>query len=100
VNCRYDAAVELAISSLDWQLTESDPGQKNDADDQSESQTNEDPVTSMHRSIERALQSADGAPDALINRPDVGIEPTTVLFAPDATTLVKRTFAVLDALET
>ncbi|GKZ13932.1 bifunctional hydroxymethylpyrimidine kinase/phosphomethylpyrimidine kinase [Haladaptatus sp. T7] len=91
VNCRFDADVEDALSTLRGEVAEFD------RDAEPEDVKAEEGST-MGWGAKRAFQSADGTPVAIIDRGEVGKEAIVKLLADDAETLQRRTFAVLDAL--
>ena len=92
VNCRFDETVRDALEAVDWPTAEYDPEASADRD-------GADRIRSMRRGIEDAILAAEEPPVAVCNHADVGIEPTLLLLAPDESTIVERTGALLEAVE-
>ncbi|MFB6304123.1 MAG: bifunctional hydroxymethylpyrimidine kinase/phosphomethylpyrimidine kinase [Haloferacaceae archaeon] len=88
-NVRFDEAVEAALADADL-------GAPAVAFDRADEPA--DAAGTMDWSAAVAFEAADGTPAAVYDRGDVGKEPMVRLLAPDAATLRRRTFAVLDAL--
>ncbi len=92
VNCRFDADVERALSTLDGEVAEFDREAEPEDVKSQEGST-------MQWGARRAFESADETPVAIIDRGEVGKEAIVKLLATDAETLQRRTLAVLSALE-
>jgi predicted fused transcriptional regulator/phosphomethylpyrimidine kinase len=91
VNCRFDADVEDALSTLSGEVAEFD----RDAEPES---VKEQEGSTMGWGAKQAFESADGTPVAIIDRGEVGKEAIVKLLAADEEELQRRTLAVLDAL--
>jgi hydroxymethylpyrimidine/phosphomethylpyrimidine kinase len=92
VNCRFDEDVEAALAALDGPVGEFDRAAEPDDVKAREGST-------MGWGAERAFESSDGSPAAVVDRGEVGKEAIAKLLAEDADALRERTFAVLGALE-
>lgn len=88
VNCRFGDDIENALDSLSWTVGEYDRDEEPtpDAED-----------ATMGWGAQRAFESVDGTPVAVVDRGDLGKEPITKLLATDRKTLYERTVALLDA---
>lgn len=88
VNCRFGDDIENALDSLSWTVGEYDRDEEptSDAED-----------ATMGWGAQRAFESVDGTPVAVVDRGDLGKEPITKLLATDRKTLYERTVALLDA---
>ncbi|MFH5797789.1 bifunctional hydroxymethylpyrimidine kinase/phosphomethylpyrimidine kinase [Haladaptatus sp. CMAA 1911] len=92
VNCRFDADVEDALSTLSGEVTEFDRDAEPDSVKEKEGST-------MGWGAKRAFESADGTPVAIIDRGEVGKEAIVKLLAADEEELQRRTLALQSALE-
>ncbi|MFB6156785.1 MAG: bifunctional hydroxymethylpyrimidine kinase/phosphomethylpyrimidine kinase [Haloferacaceae archaeon] len=88
-NVRFDEDVEAALAAADL-------GGPAVAFDRADEPT--DAAGTMDWSAGVAFDAAGGTPAAVYDRGDVGKEPMVRLLAPDAETLRRRAFALLDAL--
>lgn len=88
VNCRFADDIENALDSLSWTVGEYERDEEPtpDAED-----------TTMGWGAQRAFESVDGTPVAVVDRGDLGKEPITKLLATDRKTLYERTMALLNA---
>lgn len=92
INCRFDEAVEEALSALDGPVAEYDRSAEPDDVKAEEGST-------MQWGARQAFEAADGTPVAVVDRGEVGKEPIVKLLAADAATVTDRVFSVLDELE-
>jgi len=93
VNCRFDDAVEDALSALDGPVAAYDRVAEPDAVKNQEGST-------MQWGARQAFEGRDGTPVAVIDRGEVGKEAIVKLLATDADALVERVVTLLDAVET
>ncbi|MFB6120197.1 MAG: bifunctional hydroxymethylpyrimidine kinase/phosphomethylpyrimidine kinase [Halobacteriaceae archaeon] len=91
VNCRFDDDVENALDALAGPVAEFDRDAEPESVKAAEGST-------MQWGAQRAFESTDGTPVAVVDRGEVGKEAIVKLLAPDAATLVDRVFAVHEAL--
>ena len=92
VNCRFDADVEAALSTLDGPVAAFDRDAEPAAVKAEEGNT-------MGWGARRAFEATEGTPVAVVDRGEVGKEAITKLLAPDAETLRERTLTLLEAVE-
>ncbi|WP_166035501.1 bifunctional hydroxymethylpyrimidine kinase/phosphomethylpyrimidine kinase [Halorussus pelagicus] len=90
-NCRFDADVETALDSLDWDVAAYDRGSE-----PSEVKTREG--STMQWGARQAFESAGRTPVAVVDRGEVGKEAITKVLAPDSETLAERVLALSEAL--
>jgi hydroxymethylpyrimidine/phosphomethylpyrimidine kinase len=79
VNCRFDADVEAALSSLGWNVVEYD-----------RSDEPADTDGTMEWAAGEVFETAAGPPAAVVDRGTVGKEPITKLLAADGRTVAER----------
>ncbi|SIQ83052.1 hydroxymethylpyrimidine/phosphomethylpyrimidine kinase [Haladaptatus litoreus] len=91
VNCRFDADVESALSTLSGAVAEFDRAAEPEDVKTQEGST-------MQWGARRAFESADETPVAVIDRGEVGKEAIVKILAEDTEELQRRTFAVLSSL--
>ncbi|MFB6164589.1 MAG: bifunctional hydroxymethylpyrimidine kinase/phosphomethylpyrimidine kinase [Haloarculaceae archaeon] len=91
VNCRFDDDVADALAALDGPVAAYDRSAE-------PADVKEREGSTQQWGAREAVESVDGTPVAVTDRGEVGKEAIAKLLAPDAETLVERTFAVLDAL--
>ncbi|WP_435062148.1 bifunctional hydroxymethylpyrimidine kinase/phosphomethylpyrimidine kinase [Halobaculum sp. EA56] len=86
-NCRFDDDVEAALADLGWEVVEFDREAEPDAGG-----------GTMDWAGRRALEAADGTPDAVVDRGAVGKEPMARVLATDAEELADDLAELADAL--
>ncbi|MEF8757905.1 MAG: thiamine-phosphate synthase family protein, partial [Halobacteriales archaeon] len=91
-NCRYDDAVGEALEALDWTVAEFDREAQPEAIEMDEGST-------MAWGAERAFESVEGTPAAVVDGGATGKEPMCRVIAPDAGTLSERLLTLLAAVE-
>ncbi|WP_049971452.1 bifunctional hydroxymethylpyrimidine kinase/phosphomethylpyrimidine kinase [Haladaptatus cibarius] len=91
VNCRFDADVEAALSTLTGEVAEFDRSAEPKDVKAQEGST-------MQWGARRAFESVDETPVAIIDRGEVGKEAIVKILAKDTEELQRRTFAVLSSL--
>lgn len=79
VNLRYDDDIAAALQTLDGDVVEATPKEDGTGS------------LAMEATARQAFERAEATPSAVIDRGDVGREPTVKLLAAEATTLVERT---------
>jgi len=91
VNCRFDAAIEAALSALSGPVAEYERDAQPAAVEREEGHT-------MEWGARQAFAQCDGTPAAVIDRGAVGKEPMVKLLAPTASVLADRVATLQDAL--
>ncbi|MFT4890406.1 MAG: hydroxymethylpyrimidine kinase/phosphomethylpyrimidine kinase [Halobacteriales archaeon] len=91
-NCRHDDAVTDALDELDWTVAEFDREAQPEEIESAEGST-------MAWGAERAFESVEETPAAVVDGGAVGKEPMCRVLAPDAGTLSERLLVLLEAVE-
>ena len=92
VNCRFDADVEAALSTLPGPVAAFDR-------DAEPADVKREEGSTMGWGARRAFESAAGTPVAVVDRGEVGKEAIVKLLAPDAETLRERALSLCAAVE-
>lgn len=89
VNCRFADDIERALASSSWTVGEYDRDEEPTPDEEN---------STMGWGAQRAFESVEGTPTAVIDRGDLGKEPIVKLLATDQQQLYDRTITLLDIL--
>lgn len=93
LNCRFDDDVEAALADLEWPTASYDRHDQPEGVEAVEGRT-------MAWGARRAFEERDRPPVAVSDSGAMGKEAILTLLAPDAETLVERSLALQEALET